>query len=361
MNIKDKNKNSDLVSTLNAGLGWHLVRAKFLAALITSLLKLQTVNFVKLSQCLNGKAKSDSNLRRIQRFFAEFSICEDTIARLLFSLLPEKPPYRLCLDRTNWKFGKANINILMLSVAYKGISFPIMWKLMPKKGNSNSLERIDLMNRYFSLFGTSSVASLMADREFIGEQWFDDLIFQQIPFYIRIKENMWINVPGKGEKKAFWLFNDLKLNQSRVIDKIVSYRGQLLYLTGTKSIGKNNKIEFTIIASYNKSYNALQEYKLRWQIETMFKAFKTSGFNLEQTHLSDIERISKLVSVLCIAFTWAYRIGIYVHQNIKEIRIMKHGRRAMSLFKYGLNYIANALLNRKTKTYNECVKLLSCT
>ncbi|OFY36134.1 MAG: hypothetical protein A2W91_04940 [Bacteroidetes bacterium GWF2_38_335] len=50
-----------------------------------------------------------------------------------------------------------------------------------------------------------------------------------------------------------------------------------------------------------------------------------------------------------------------IHQTIKQIEIKKHGRKAMSFFKYGLNNIANAIFDRKTNDYNNCVKLLSCT
>jgi hypothetical protein len=101
MNIKDKNKNSELVETLNTNLGWHKARAKFLAALIIAMFKMQTINFIKLSQGVESSAKQTSNLRRIQRFFAKYVFCEDTIAKLLFSMLPDKQHIRLCLDRTN--------------------------------------------------------------------------------------------------------------------------------------------------------------------------------------------------------------------------------------------------------------------
>ncbi|HAT8797519.1 TPA: IS4 family transposase, partial [Legionella pneumophila] len=30
-------------------------------------------------------------------------------------------------DRTNWRWGKKDINILMLSVVYKGIAIPLFW------------------------------------------------------------------------------------------------------------------------------------------------------------------------------------------------------------------------------------------
>ncbi|MEN6456623.1 MAG: hypothetical protein ABFD10_20395 [Prolixibacteraceae bacterium] len=60
-----------------------------------------------------------SSLRRIQRFMASFLLDTDLIARLIFRLLPHRPPYRLPMDRTNWKFGKANINVLVLAVVYQ--------------------------------------------------------------------------------------------------------------------------------------------------------------------------------------------------------------------------------------------------
>ena len=139
------------------------------------------------------------------------TIDHDLFARLVFKLLPEQPPYKLSMDRTNWKFGKTDINILMISICYKGVGIPLVWKLLRKKGNSNSLEREQVINRYIRLFGTKSIASFMADREFVGEQWFEQLIDAKISFHIRIKANMIIHVPGKRKKKAFWLFNHLKV------------------------------------------------------------------------------------------------------------------------------------------------------
>lgn len=68
------------------------------------------------------------------------------------------------MDRTNWKFGKTDINILMISVCYKGVGIPLIWKLLPKKGNSNRKEREELIDRYIKLFSIESIYSFMADR-----------------------------------------------------------------------------------------------------------------------------------------------------------------------------------------------------
>jgi hypothetical protein len=54
----------------------------------------------------------------------------------------------LVLDRTNWKFGKLDINILVLSICHKGIAIPIMWDMLPKAETSNNVERQQLMERF---------------------------------------------------------------------------------------------------------------------------------------------------------------------------------------------------------------------
>ncbi|MFW6223142.1 MAG: IS4 family transposase [Bacteroidota bacterium] len=361
MNTKVNNKSNELVSILSDKTGWNLARVRFLAAFICSLCKLQTVCYVKLAQDLSPTAKFESNLRRIQRFFADFIVDSNLIAKIIFSMLPSEPPYRLSLDRTNWKFGATNINILMISICHQGVGIPLIWSMLDKRGNSNEQERKDLLDRYIKLFGHKSIESIGADREFIGDKWIDDLIKKDMRFFIRIKENMWVNVPGKGNKKAFWLFNSLPLNKAHHYRKIVKLGNNYVYLSGMRTLGKNNKIEFVIIATYQYSTDTLLIYKDRWQIETMFRALKSSGFNFEDTHLSDPERISKLLSLVCIAFIWAYQVGIYRDQNIAPIKIKKHGRRAYSYFKYGLIFIAYALLCNVEPNIQIITKILSCT
>lgn len=362
-NTKAEDKYNELTTLFKDKTGWNKARVKFFVLFICSMCKLQTVSFVKLSQGFEGEASQESNLRRIQRFFANFAIDNHLIANMVFAMLPQKPPYKLSLDRTNWKFGKTDINILMLSVCYKGVALPILWTMLPKGGNSNSEERKILLNQYIELFGAESIDSFMADREFIGGDWFEELIHCQIPFYIRIRGNMKVHVPGKGFKKAFWLFNKLKVNQSLNYSGLVYVGGNLVYLSGAKTFKKGeNKHDLLIIASFNKQDQAFLNYKERWQIETMFKAMKTSGFNIEDTHLSDLDRISKLIALIAVAFVWVYRIGIDKHLNIKKIKIKKHGRRAFSFFKYGLIRIAHAILNTiDYQEFNDCVKILSCT
>ena len=134
MKTKASIKSNELVDIFHSRLGWNKSRVKFFVSFIIALCKVQTVCFNKVAQGFEDKAKVESNIRRIQRFFASFIVDTNLISTLIFSLLPEKPPYRLCFDRTNWKYGKANINILIRALLFRSCGLccpngatPIPW------------------------------------------------------------------------------------------------------------------------------------------------------------------------------------------------------------------------------------------
>jgi transposase len=73
--------------------------------------------------------------------------------------------------------------------------------------------------------------------------------------------------------------------------------GQFRYLSASK-IKHNGIPELQIIISFNEPENAQKYYRERRQIETAFRALKSSGFNIEDTHLTDLKRIEKLFSIV---------------------------------------------------------------
>ncbi len=73
--------------------------------------------------------------------------------------------------------------------------------------------------------------------------------------------------------------------------------GQMVYLAASK---KGN--DPMVIICNTESWRAIEDYLQRLQIETMFQAMKGRGFNLEETHLKDRDKISKLLCALALAF-----------------------------------------------------------
>lgn len=90
-----------------------------------------------------------------------------------------------------------------------------------------------------------------------------------------------------------------------------------------------------------------------------------SAFDNEAGAGSSLRRIQEsmanLFAIVMLAYVWCYLVGIYIHENIKKIKVLHHGRRAKSLFKYGLEYIAQCLLNHMNRYRIDIFKLLSYT
>ena len=124
---KDLGKVSQILPIMQEHFGksMNLARIKFMAFMLHALCVVQTVSLHKLAAAMPTPVEKGSNLRRIQRFMAKYALNLDFVARMIFSLLPVETGLVLSMDRTNWKFGDFNINILMLGVAYKGIAFPL--------------------------------------------------------------------------------------------------------------------------------------------------------------------------------------------------------------------------------------------
>jgi len=357
-------KNSELSAILETHFKEkiNLARIKFMAHFITSLCKLRTVNFEMLANGFVTGTKKESSLRRIQRFIAEYAFDRDIIARLVFNLLPQQDDLTLTIDRTNWKFGQANINIFMLGIVYQGVAFPLLFSMLPKRGNSNTKERIELIERFINLFGKERIECLVADREFVGRPWLEYLNHNNIRYHIRIRNNFKVFLPHKQKEiKAEHLFHNLSFGAFKYYEKIVRVNGELCYLSGQRTRDKKGRPEFLILVSFNKPQESQCCYAQRWQIEMCFKAMKSSGFDLERTHLQDPKRIEKLILLIMVAFTWCYKIGIYLHENVMPIKVKPHGRKAKSIFRYGLDYLNNLLLNTDKQDDISIFKFLSCT
>ena len=131
------------------GKSMNLARIKALSMMACALCKVQRVTYSKLASAFDSNAASESSLRRIQRLIAQCEISTDLIAKLILKLIPVQGPYNLTLDRTNWKFSNTDINILTLGIIYDGMAFPIVSKMMDKRGNSNTQERIELVGGSF--------------------------------------------------------------------------------------------------------------------------------------------------------------------------------------------------------------------
>ena len=311
----------DLKAVLSEHLPWRGARLGFLAQFLPALLKVRSVSLAELATGFGGKAKVESHYKRLQRFFRAFEIDQDALARLLVRLVPVGDgPWRLAMDRTNWQFGKADINFLVLGVAWRGIAVPLFWTVLEKPGNSDTAERIALMRRFLDVFGAARIAALLADREFVGEDWFRWLQGQGIPFHQRLRRNTLVPNAWNRMMRLDVLFGSLKPGESHLLPGRRPVWGSFVHLSALRLDDGG----FLFIASSGAPQkDAINAYADRWQVETLFGCLKSRGFNLEDTHLTRPERLAKLMGLLALAFAWTCRTGELLHDGPGPIRQKK--------------------------------------
>ena len=101
-----------------------------LSFFVIGMFMVQTINLAKLSKTFSTAAKSESNYKRLQRFIGRLKFADKALFLMVCKVFNLTGPLTLCMDRTNWKFGKIHINYLVVSIAYKGVSIPFIWCLL---------------------------------------------------------------------------------------------------------------------------------------------------------------------------------------------------------------------------------------
>jgi hypothetical protein len=300
----------------------------------------------RLAPHVGSKAEVDSSYRRLARFFQHVRFNGAAYARLIGTMLglDKIGAWDMALDRTNWKLGKAHINILMLGVLWRGMCVPLFWIILPKAGNSNTDERIRLLKKLQRTFPKQRLGSLMGDREFIGGAWMEWLTTTGISFVLRLREDMHVFKDGHAPLPLAHVARNLRV-------------GQKMTLKGSWRLGQNEvdasppvrivilrleSGELLSLATDRKPKTALARYRARWKIETLFAALKTRGFDLEATHIAAPKKLALLVGVLALAAALAYKTGLWA-TKLKATAIKKHGRLAKSIFRRGLETLKKLL------------------
>jgi hypothetical protein len=347
-------------------LPWNRARLKFLSRLLIALLSVRTVNLSEVALAFASAAKPLSRYKQLQRFFRHFDLPLEALSQLLARLCGVPTPWVLSLDRTEWKLGqKYVINFLVLAIVGEGVAYPVCWMILNKPGASNVHERRKLLGRFVKLFGASSIDFLCMDREFGGQAWLNWLLRQKIDFRLRIKANSLLS-NARGELvPARRLFGYLKVHEALWLNQPRRLWGLMLFVSVLKLGQAKEGDPYLIVVSAARSEDALENYALRWNIETLFGALKSRGFRLEDTRLHHPKRLEKLFGILALLFTWAHVIGQWVASIEPLRRIAKRSHRlACSVFRAGLDFLRGLVMNpNKPHRYKDLeltLQFLSC-
>ncbi|WP_414470626.1 IS4 family transposase [Microvirga sp. M2] len=331
-----------LMRTLAPHLGLSQSRLETACLFLVALIQGRTVNLTHVASQFPGPARYASKYRRLQRFFQVVRFDQTVVAALVVRMLNLSRPKCLALDRTHWKIGRRDINILVLAIVTRRFRVPLLWSVLTHPGNSTSAQRMALMRRYLARFGPDTIELLLADREFIGADWIKFLIDHDIPFAIRVKEDLRLAL---ADRQLWSIRTLLRTKRARhlihTVDVFLPDHPTPLRLAARRI--KSGQW-LVVLTNRTDPRRALQTYRRRWAIECLFAEAKTRGFNLEDTHLADPGKIETLTALLALTITWVYATASRT-MGLKAIPRKVHGRRAKSWFRTGLDTLRQALFN----------------
>jgi len=327
----------------------HRKRQWFLCELVEGMVQSRSVHFSQIADKIAGGIKEVSKERRIQDFFQKVEFDFTSLAKLLLSFV-HHDNLTVSIDRTEWDYGKTQVNILCVAVSIGRMAVPIYFEMLDNKsGNSNRKDRKGILEKVIRTAGPGRIGLLVMDREFIGQEWLKWLKVNNIPFCVRVPSHHTITFADGTRTTAEALLGGRRrtvLEEGVAVDGTAvnlslghARDGEMLYLIGTLPPGGLKK-------AYDK----------RWGIEVLFQALKKRGFDMEASCLRDIKKYRKLFAVASLAYTICWATGIQDGRK-NPVKVKKHGYPQYSVFRRGLDLMRQFYKNKISEPIMETIAL----
>ncbi|MDP0563646.1 MAG: outer membrane protein transport protein [Candidatus Endonucleobacter sp. (ex Gigantidas childressi)] len=212
------------------------------------------------------------------------------------------------------------------------------------------------MEHVLNLIPIKRIDNLLADCEFIGHEWLDWLRQNKLSCRILVKSN---NVEDRSKKIAVGkLCTGVSINQKVTWHSKKKVSGVPFYIAA-----RRNLKGLLIVVATKQPGSIIDDYSKRWSIETMFGNLKSRGFDLESTHMTNLDRMDKLMELLTITVVWCLLVGHWCYGSASQLPLNKYYRPAKSLFRLGLDRLRRVLKNNCAKkdqtTFLDLLNVLS--
>ena len=257
----------------------------------------------------------------------------------------------LLLDGTKWDFGQESIHLMTLCVLVGDVAIPIWWEDLGKAGHSSQEERIAMLSEAMKKYGLAGM-TLLADREYVGREWFKYLSESGLYFVIRVKEGIyhdeinanggrtWQQLKAKAAQKA----------KGKKVSKKIKIDGLDLHYIVMKNPRPDAEDELVyLLTNLHSPTQASRLYQWRWQIEVCFKHLKSNGVNLEAMNVRGKEKRHLMMAIAVLVYILAIREGLIkeYRDGIRWVLDKASGfeYRAVSAFLKGLDILRRRALN----------------
>jgi hypothetical protein len=235
---------------------------------------------------------------------------------------------QLLIDRV---FLRNQHNILVVSVGFRRRSIPLVWQALPHRGCSNLSDQQALLQAAVALLPAQVRISVHGDSEFRSRKLFGWLREQGYDAMLGVRGEVRIYAEHLAEANGQALVQFVPALPGTVAcGRRRKHRTSLVRYLANVAVGEEERVEAVNLLAWwehdddgkvvlhavmtnlpatarTKAYG-----KRRMWIETVFRDWQSGGFHLEESGLSDSERLVQLLLVLALAYLWLVSIGRWV-------------------------------------------------
>lgn len=226
---------------------------------------------------------------------------------------------------------------LVAGLVYKNRSLPLCW-IVKKGGKGHFKEEIhmELLDQLIQLVPKGKTIVILGDGEFDGSD-----------FLVKVKKNNWLFVTRTAENRLMteenesFQMRDMDVGDQEYfwIPKVSPENSPALVCNAVIWWSRDFKEPIYLFTNMDLIREALFWYKKRFTVETFFSDQKSRGFNIHKSHISDPERLEKLLIAAALAYIFIVYLGIVAVNNNMLQTIHRKKRCDWSIFKIGSRFL----------------------
>ena len=318
--------------------GRHAQHLNTLAGMVTGIVLGQSCQLPKMAGHAPDATHPDSRVKRFSRWTQTATVTAEAyflpFIVLLLTNLARLRPLVFVMDAS--EVGRGCL-ALVVSVLYAQRALPVAWVVVAgSKGHFPVAAHVSLLRQVMDLLPPETTALFLGDGEFDGIDLQQTLDARGWTYVCRTAKNTciqmgdtWLSLEDidvhRGRKKMARQvrFTEAAYGPVQVIGWWASAYDQPLYL----------------VTNLTDRDEACRQYQKRMHIETLFSDQKSRGFHLHLSHLTDPERLHRLLIAACLAYLWMIYLGTRATQPHWQAQIHRTSRCDLSLFPLGLRLL----------------------
>jgi len=317
-----------------------------LAAFISGIVGSKSSQLPSIATKVPDRAKPDSRVKRLSRWLDNDAILEAVYflpyAEMLLTQLAFETLV-LVMDGSGVGRGCC---ALMMHVIYKGRALPLAWRVRQcPKGHFPEGLHIALVELVSNLIPEGTKVVFRGDGEFDGRKLQETMHEAGWWYACRTSKGN----TATWEDETFYVEElGACLKPGRLIElKEVEFTreayGPVMLLC---CWAKGHAEPLYVVSNMSSAEEAIDYYKKRFRIETFFSDQKSRGFNIQKSHLTDPQRLSRLLIASCLAYIWLVYLGSLCKKDGWQSIIHRRKRCDLSLFQLGLRLLEHFLNER---------------